>query len=427
MKRIRIIFAALLFAAVGATAQINSPYSMYGYGIIADRATSMQRQMGGVGYAMNSGRQINVMNPASYAAIDSLTFLFDLGASFSPQWSKENTKDGVVRQTSYGGGVDYITMQFPLGKNFGGSIGMVPYSRVGYAFGNEIVNGTRTNSGTGGINELYAGFSGKFHGLSAGVNINYGFGQLANTVYASPSTGGQSKFEHVLRVRDWRYTAGVQYTARPSRFSKVVVGATFSPRSSMHGTTWGTQLESQAGSVPDTIAGPVDLKNSYYNPASFGGGMSYTYEKTSRIMVEGDFTLQKWSDAPYQTLYVNSDKKAVLAPGMEFYDRLKYAVGGEYIPNIRGNYLQRITYRAGAYFVDDYLRIRANNTDNRMKEYGLTCGFGFPTPEGKTMVNLGVEWKKRFTAPTNLLTENYLNVTLGINFNEVWFWQRKIR
>ena len=51
-----------------------TPYSSYGLGVLRDGATSMQRSMGGVGYAMNSGRQINSMNPASYAAIDTLTF-----------------------------------------------------------------------------------------------------------------------------------------------------------------------------------------------------------------------------------------------------------------------------------------------------------------------------------------------------------------
>ena len=62
-----------------------SPYSRFGYGTMRDYATSSQRSMGGVGYAMQSGRQINVMNPASYAAIDSLTFLFDMGISMSYQ------------------------------------------------------------------------------------------------------------------------------------------------------------------------------------------------------------------------------------------------------------------------------------------------------------------------------------------------------
>ena len=70
MNKLKFLIACVLMTAGMAVAQNVTPYSMYGYGILGDRATSMQRQMGYVGYAMSSGRQINVMNPASYAAID---------------------------------------------------------------------------------------------------------------------------------------------------------------------------------------------------------------------------------------------------------------------------------------------------------------------------------------------------------------------
>ncbi len=43
------------------------------------------------------------------------------------------------------------------------------------------------------------------------------------------------------------------------------------------------------------------------------------------------------------------------------------------------------------------------------------------------MINIGVEWKNRRAYPAALITENYLNVTVGVNFNEVWFWKRKIK
>ena len=86
MNLVKKIFAATVIVAVTVSAQAQnpmSPYSKYGYGILNDNATSAQRAMGGVGYAMSSGRQINAMNPASYAAIDSLTFLFDMGLTLS--------------------------------------------------------------------------------------------------------------------------------------------------------------------------------------------------------------------------------------------------------------------------------------------------------------------------------------------------------
>ena len=173
-------------AMVGsAQADDNSPYSMYGYGVIGDRATSMQRQMGGVGYAMQSGRQINAMNPASYASIDSLTFLWDMGANMNMQWRKDNSG----KSHAFGGGLDYITMEFPLSKYMGMSIGMVPVTQVGYSFGDDIKFGARQNQGNGGITEAYAGVSGKIKGFSVGVNISYDFGTIQNDVYSTPVIG----------------------------------------------------------------------------------------------------------------------------------------------------------------------------------------------------------------------------------------------
>ena len=81
ISRIALILVLAVAAVSPVLAQNGTmtPYSAYGVGVLRDRATSIQRAMGGVGYAMNSGRQINAMNPASYAAIDTLTFLFDMG------------------------------------------------------------------------------------------------------------------------------------------------------------------------------------------------------------------------------------------------------------------------------------------------------------------------------------------------------------
>ena len=154
---------AAMIAMPAAAQNEQSPYSKFGYGMVKDYATSMQRSMGGVGIAMTGGRQINVMNPASYAGIDSLTLLWDIGVDLTRLWSKENDATG----KSFGGGLDYLTMQFPIGKYLGGSFGLVPYSSVGYSFGGEINDddgnptGTTSFTGAGGLNELYIGLSGR--------------------------------------------------------------------------------------------------------------------------------------------------------------------------------------------------------------------------------------------------------------------------
>ena len=144
LRYLLLSIAALACSSVAqAQANTTSPYSMFGYGILNDYATSAPRAMGGVGYAMNGGRQINVMNPASYAAIDSLTFLWDAGIDVSILQAKEGDK----KASSTGGGIDYITMQFPLSKKMGASIGLLPYSSVGYEIAAEIDNGSEARAG----------------------------------------------------------------------------------------------------------------------------------------------------------------------------------------------------------------------------------------------------------------------------------------
>lgn len=419
MNKIKLLLLTMVAIVSGVHAQnVTSPYSMYGYGILGDRATSMQRQMGSVGYAMNSGRQINVMNPASYAAIDSLTFLFDMGADVSVLWQKE----GAAKERTTGGGLDYITMQFPICKFMGGSIGLLPYSSVGYAFGKDVTHGTLENQGTGGINQAYIGVAGKYAGFSLGVNVAYSFGNIFNNVYSTPSVSGQTLFQHVMEIRDFDINFGLQYTHQLSRTERITAGLTFAPKKSLHGNTWVTTQEIVAESVADTVA-YSKIGGNYYTPMSLGFGLSYRHERTSRWMVEADVTYQQWSKAKYSPLYESKKPDNMVFEGMEFNDRTRFAVGAEFTPKIRGNYIQRMAYRVGAYYNNDYLNIKGN----KVREYGVTAGFGFNTPEGKTMINLGVEWKHRQAHPSPMLKENYLNITLGINFNEVWFYQRRIR
>lgn len=417
MTKLKMLMAALVCTVPALAQNVSTPYSMYGYGILGDRATSMQRQMGGVGYAMNSGRQINVMNPASYAAIDSLTFLFDMGANLSFIWSQE----GDAKEKSTGGGLDYLTMQFPISKYLGGSVGLLPYSSVGYAFGNDISHGTMENQGSGGINELYLGLSGKIKGFSIGFNVSYDFGNIVNDVFANPSSGS-TKFEHVMKVRDWNIVLGAQYTQKIGRYDRFVLGATYSPKKTLLGTTWATIQETTQESTPTEVA-RMSLKNHYYTPNSVGAGISYTHERVSRFNVEFDYTWQGWKDCRYSPLYSIDNPEVVVFNGMEFNNRSRYAAGAEYVPKLRGSYMQRAAYRLGAYYTDDYLKIHGNG----VREYGVTAGVGFPTVEGKTMINLGFEWKMRQAHPQALLKENYFNITLGVNFNEVWFFKRKIR
>lgn len=410
IKRLTIIAAAT--AALGAAAQTSSsPYSMFGYGILNDNATSAQRQMGGVGYATNSPHNINVMNPASYASIDSLTFLFDMGVDFTTIWRKENS----ATDKTYGGGLEYVTLQAPLSKRFGLSLGLLPFSSVGYSFGSSIDNGLQTRSGSGGFNQAYVGFSAKtFKGLSVGFNASYLFGTNLAETYAISSDAETSLFQRTIQVRDFRIQVGAQYTARFDNKSSATIGVVYSPKKTLLGHTWSTKeqvlADGSSGDI-DTLA-YISVRNNYELPHTFGVGLSYNYD--NRLTAAVDFTYQKWADVKYTAIELSDVAR--------FSDRWKIAAGMEYRPAIRGSWPKRVTYRAGVFYNKDYINIGGS----QVKDYGAAFGFGFPTPGGRSMVNLGLEYRHR-TAGSNYLRENFLNVTLGFKINEMWFWKSKIR
>lgn len=406
-----LMLAVSFLCASTASAQntVTTPYSRYGYGILSDNATAAQKSMGGVGYAVSSGKQTNVMNPASYAAIDTLTFLFDMGVTAISQWRSEGSKT----EQSFGGGLDYITMQVPIGKYMGASVGLLPYGSVGYSFGNNIDNGAVSRNGSGSINQLYLGFAGRpFRGFSIGANIAYLFGSTINDTYAVTNSGNTSLFERTLKVNDWYAEFGLQYHFNLNRRNQISVGLVYAPSKKLHGETYGVYYYATQEEIkPDTV-GYTKLNGLYSLPEKWGVGLSWNYN--NKVTVATDFTYQPWSKAKFHA--VESFEQT------NFADRWRIGAGVEYTPNFRGNYGQRIHYRLGGYYTHDYIMIG----DNNLREYGITAGLGLPVPGFKTTVNIGFEWKHRRANPDPLIKENYLGITLGINFNEMWFRKSRI-
>ena len=411
IKSFLLLAVMAMTAAPAALAQTTSPYSKFGYGLLGDNATSAQRQMGGVGYAMRSGRQINVMNPASYAAIDSLTFLFDMGTDVSMYWRKDNTGSS----KDWGGGLEYVTMQFPVTSYIGVSAGILPYSSVGYAFGSDIENGVATYQGTGGINQLYLGAGVRpFKNFTVGFNASYLFGNIYNDVYAVGTSS--TLFEQLMEVQDFHFQFGMQYTLNLSRKSDLTLGVTYAPAKSLLGKTYIFQYDTSQDSKPDTVAS-MNLRNKFSIADTWGVGINYEWNK--RFQAEVDFTYQNWSKAKYTVIDGFSPTK--------FDNRWRIGAGFSYIPNPHGGYFKRITYRAGGFYDQDYIMVKSNDAYNNVRDYGVSCGFGFPTVKSKNVINLGFEYHHRQSTPNALLTEQYFNITLGINFNGLWFYQPKLR
>jgi hypothetical protein len=133
MKK-RIIVSLLAgMALLPSMAQVSttlSPYSQYGLGILSDQSLGFNRGMGGVAYGLRSGKYVNMQNPASYSAIDSLTMLIDAGVT----GQIANYKEGGVSMNKKTGNFDYAVAGFRLLPHVGVALGVVPYSNIGYSY-----------------------------------------------------------------------------------------------------------------------------------------------------------------------------------------------------------------------------------------------------------------------------------------------------
>ncbi len=416
LKNKGLIICAIWFCivAVGvAQSNTKSPYSRYGYGKLADNSIGMSRAMGGIGYGLRNGQQINAMNPASYAAMDSLTFLFDIGANMQKSWFTEGIKKG----SNLNGGLDYVAMQFPVSKWLAVSAGLIPFSFVGYDYGQNVNDTILYHSGEGGLSQAYVGVGANvYKGLALGVNFNYMFGNLtyADEVYMPNNYYAQdSRFDQKVHVSDFRILLGAQYTYKFNKKESLTLGATFSPKKTLLGHITDKKAVYTSGSSSDAIidtTSRTSLKNAYELPNSFGIGLAYT--KANHLTVGLDVTFQDWSKAKFanRTDSLNN--------------RLKIAVGGEYIPNVQSlKYFNKIRYRLGAFYNRSYIKVQ----DSRLDEYGVSCGLGFPLRSDRSIVNVSLEYVRQAPTVKYFVKEDYLRVTFSLSFNEMWFFKSKLQ
>ena len=401
----------------------NSPYTLYRYGDLADRSFGTGRAMGGVGYGLRVKNQINPMNPASVTYMDSLTFLFDAGASIQFSYFK----DGTNTQNDINGNIEYLAMQFKLANRLYMGLGMMPYSYVGYNFGavDENEAGTlysESYSGTGGLNQLYAGLGYELwkQRLSVGANVSYLFGDIthAKTIILSGNAFNSYR-QQQYRIKDLKYDFGLQYTHPVSKTESFTLGLAFSPKIDVGTKYYETTLLQDASS--STIESNIDTiqGKKFGLPNSYGVGISYT--KANKLMLAADFLYEEWKDVSfYERNTITAQSAVSTSTNCEFNNRYKIAVGGEFLPDhMSRNYFGRVKYRAGLHYGNSYLKIKDAGYD----EYGASVGFGLPMVDGRSYINLGLEYVKR---ASSLIDEQYFRITINVNFNEFWFFKRKI-
>ena len=418
---ITIAYTLLMASSTGLQGQIaiNSPYTRYGLGMIVEQGLDPRTSGLGLHYGIQREDHIIPANPASYAAFDTASFLFDAGLF---------GQSVTLRTTSLTSSGSFITLShllfgFPVTGWWKTSLGVLPFSYVGYDIYHvqeveEVGNVKNVYIGTGGFNQVYWGNAFRLgKKFSAGFNIKYLFGTIDRLRGITFPDSVQIKSTLVtgsLTPSDLYGEIGLQYRTRLPKDLYLVAGATFGPEMKMSAksnvlvTTYFGDINSVAFQR-DTVEFVEDKKVSFTMPLRIGTGISIGKENV--WMAGADFSWQQWE--AYELEGVSDSLR----------NKWNVAVGGEFTPDHRNptSYLQRMTYRMGFHYGNTPVYLR----DRHLNDLGISFGVSLPILQSRSSVNLSLAIGKRGTTANNLIQENYFRFTLGVNIFERWFLRRK--
>ncbi len=399
-----VLFSFATFAQQGTA----SPYSFYGIGDVKFKGTAENRLMGGVAVFPDS-IHINLQNPASYSSLKLTTFT--VGGSFNATKFTSFENNEKAQRTT----VDYLAVGLPVTKKIGVTFGLMPYSSVGYRVRTEDEERViRKYSGTGGLNKAFVGMGYTLNkNFSLGADISYSFGKIETTsiTYRSGIQFGTEEFNN-SDLSGLSINLGAMYKTKVSKKYDVFGSLTFSPQSNLK-----LDNERIIASIEYTedytpgIVEQLDSQNSNVTikmPSKFSFGLGFGQER--KWLIGTEVTLQQSSSFSNR---FNDITNATFENGV------KYSFGGYYIPNYSAfsNYFKKVTYRAGFRYENTGMVI----SNEKIRDYAVTGGFGFPLGGLFSNLNVGAEFGRRGTAKANLVEENYTNVIISLSLNDQWF------
>lgn len=402
----------------------NNPYSKYGIGEFWNGNSTSIKAMGDITSGLQDPFLINSDNPASYASLVLTTF--EGGATASTR------KMTATNNSTYRSGtasIAYMNIGIPFNNKAGISLGLRPFSRTYYALADTlrapnspIGNAIRSYSGDGGLSYAYMGGAYTVKNFSLGFNVGYLFGNYRNYTAVLPidtaaiNRAYQSEFARLTRLGGLYWKAGFQYKKLLADSTmRIVVGGTLALNQKLNENLNYFQSATY-GSISDTSFRSDERTGKLTLPTSFSLGA--TLSKTDKYSIGLEYTGANWTQynsTPDSNFNLNINDRSQ-----------KISIGGSYTPNmadIRG-YFTRVTYRLGAYYGTDYVKIGGS----ALQQYGITFGASFPykrNTRSYSRLHTSFDMGKLGNTSNNGTQQTYFRFGLGFSFNEKWFIPRK--
>ena len=415
MNKIFSLVVIISGLALQTSAQIatSSPYSRFGLGDLHENILPEFSAFGGASTAFNNSSTVNPNNPASFTSFKPNSFLFSTGGWHKTTRMQNKTKEHTVNNNAF----SHLIVGFPLSEKWGASMGMLPYSSVGYEINarNEDYNADMNYFGDGGISKIY--FGGAYEPIenfSIGLKASYLFGGLnrRKQLIFDDESFMNSRANSTINLKGYYYELGLLYKHNISEEKQISFGFT---------TNNDSKIRSKRTELVESFeySGFFETpKDTFVNKIEWGvvnlpkyvcGGL--TYRNGKKWLFVADYSMQNWSD---YSLLDESDDLA---------NNTRISGGMQFTPDFNSitKYYKRIDYRLGGSYSNTPLLFDGN----QLQEMSVSFGFGIPVKKSRTKYDFSCTIGKRGTTDDNLIKEQFVRLGLSVSYDGIWFVKRK--
>jgi long-subunit fatty acid transport protein len=415
MNKIFSLVVIISGLALQTSAQIatSSPYSRFGLGDLHQNSIPEFSAFGGASIGCSNASTVNPNNPASFTSFKPNSFLLSTGGWHKTTRMQNSSAEHTVNNNAF----SHFLIGFPLSKKMGASIGMLPYSSIGYELNarNEAYNADMNYFGDGGISKIYFGGAYEpFNNFSIGANASYLFGGLnrrKQLIYDDESFMN-SRGNSTINLKGYYYELGLLYKYDISEEKQLTIGLTANNDS---------EIRAKKSELVESFeySGVFEIpKDTFVNNVAWGdvtlpqyisGGL--TYSSGDKWLFIADYSMQNWAD---YSMFDESDNLA---------NSTRISGGMQYTPDFNSitKYYKRMDYRLGGSYSNTPLLFDGN----QLQEMSVSFGFGIPVKKSRTKYDFSCTLGKRGTTEGNLIKEQFVRLGLSVSYDGIWFVKRK--
>ena len=413
-------FSLILTLPVQAQNLTKSPYSFAGMGELHFPGNAKLYAMGQTGQGLRPAYEFNILNPASYSALQQT--VFEAGAFYTSGMLSTANASNAVDNSSFA----YFNLGMPLWSEHGIGLafGLQPYSTMGYNLsspgtyqgsGDSLpYKATTFMQGRGGLSRFYMGTGVRIHkNISIGIQVSYLFGNMTTAQQLVNDTAAH-KFdiaeERNIHAGDLGYSLGIQYHKGINEKYRATAGLTLDGGTTVNAkgehtvrsTGWGASRFLVSDTLFHVDAGNTNIRL----PLSLNAGVGF--ERKDKWSIIADLHYTQWEffrlAGVAEPLYKNS---------------LGISAGASIIPDMFDykNYLKRIEYRIGGRYDNGNLNISGMNIAMR----GVSAGLGLPLGKSRSKLNMSFEYFIKGTTENQLIKESYYRLVIGLTITDKWF------